>query len=224
MYNVLLLHEVMKSDYRVKEYLALGGYVVKEDTLLEDSYIKNLRCYDMILIECNKMDLCVEVVEKIRRLVQIPVVVLSERDDEWEKIRLFQLGIDDYLAKPYWQGEFLARAQAHLERYHRLTRPFGIIKVNDLEINVFSRRVTVEGADVELSVKEFDLLIYLAQHMDCVITKEKIYEDVWKDDLADGCYNTIAVHIKRIRMKIEKDPKNPKYIQTVWGVGYLFRS
>lgn len=224
MYNVLLLHEMLKSDYKVKEYLALGGYAVKEDNLLEDDYIKGLRYFDLVLIECNKMDLCVEVVGKVRQLVQVPIVILSERDDEWEKIRLFQGGIDDYLAKPYWQGEFLARIQAHLERYKRLTRPFGIIKVNELEINAFSRRVTVEGKEVELSLKEFDLLIYLAQHMDRAITKEELYEAVWKDDLADGFYNTVAVHVKRVRAKIEKDIENPRYIQTVWGVGYIFQS
>lgn len=224
MCNVLLLHEMLKSDYKVKEYLALGGYTVEEDNLLENDYINHLRHFDLVLIECNKVDLCVEAVGKVRQLVPIPIVVLSERDDEWEKIRLFQSGIDDYLAKPYWQGEFLARIHAHLERYKRLTRPFGIIKVNGLEINAFSRRVIVEGKEVELSLKEFDLLVYLAQHMDRAITKEEIYEAVWKDDLADGFYNTVAVHVKRIRAKIEMDIENPKYIQTVWGVGYILRS
>lgn len=224
MYNVLILHEMLKNDYKIKEYLALGGYAVKEENLLEEDYTKVLRHFDLVLIECNKVDLCAEVVDRIRQFVQIPIVVLSERDDEWEKIRLFQRGIDDYLAKPYWQGEFLARIQAHLERYKRLTRPFGIIKVNELEINAFSRRVTVEGKDVELSLKEFEVLIYLAQHMDRAITKEEIYEAVWKDNLADGVYNTVAVHVKKIRGKIEKDIDNPRYIQTVWGVGYIFQS
>lgn len=224
MYNVLILHEMLKNDYKIKEYLALGGYAIKEENLLEEDYKKVLRHFDLVLIECNKVDLCADAVGQIRQLVQIPIVVLSERDDEWEKIRLFQGGIDDYLAKPYWQGEFLARIQAHLERYKRLTRPFGIIKVNELEINAFSRRVTVEGKDVELSLKEFEVLIYLAQHMDRAITKEEIYEAVWKDNLADGVYNTVAVHVKKIRAKIEKDIDNPRYIQTVWGVGYLFQS
>lgn len=224
MYNVLLLHEMTKNEYKVKEYLALGGYEVQEENLLEEEYIKKLRQFDLVLVECSKVDLCSEVVDKIRQLVQIPIIILSEKDEEWEKIRLFQKGIDDYLAKPYWQGEFLARVQAHMERYKRLTRPFGIIKVDELEINAFSRRVTINGKDVDLRLKEFDVLIYLAQHMDRAVTKKEIYEAVWKDNLADGFYNTVAVHVKKIRAKIEKDVENPRYIQTVWGVGYLFQS
>ena len=128
------------------------------------------------------------------------------------------------MVKPYWQGEFLARIQAHIERYKSLTRPFGMISVDGLEINAFSRRVLLEGKEIELRLKEFDVLLYLAQHMDRAVTKKEIYEEIWKDNLADGFYNTVAVHVKRIRAKIEKDVENPRYIQTVWGIGYQFRS
>lgn len=224
MYNVLLLHEMLESDYKVKEYLSLGGYKICEDMMEGEAYVQRLHGYDLVLLECDEMELCLEVVRKVRLLVQVPIVVLSERDNEWEKISLFQSGIDDYMVKPYWQGEFLARIQAHVERYKRLTRPFGLIQVEDLEINAFSRIVTLKGEEIELRPKEYEVLLYLAQRMNEAITKKEIYEAVWKDDLADGFYNTVAVHVKKIRAKIEKDVDNPRYIQTVWGIGYQFRS
>jgi len=126
--------------------------------------------------------------------------------------------------KPYMQGELLARLQGHIERYKSLTRPFGVIKVEDLEINSFSRRVYLNGIEVDLRLKEFEVLLYLAQHMNIVLTKEQIYQTVWKDNLADTFYNTVAVHVMKIRGKIEKDVDNPRYIETVWGVGYRFRA
>lgn len=224
MYQVLLLNEMSNNNHRVKEYLSLGGYAIKEQELYEEDVLKDLHCFDLILIESDEVEQCIEVVRRVRCKVQIPIIVLSDRDDEWEKICLFRNGIDDYLVKPYWQGEFLARIHAHIERYKRLTRPFGMIKVDGLEINAFSRRVLLNGKEVELRLKEFDVLLYLAQHMDRAVTKKEIYEEIWKDDLADGFYNTVAVHVKRIRAKIERDVENPRYIQTVWGIGYQFRS
>ncbi len=224
MYQILLLNEMSYNNHRVSEYLSLGGYAIKEQELTQEDFLKDLHVYDLILIESNETEQCVEIVAKIRCIAQIPIIVLSERDDEWEKIGLFQKGIDDYLVKPYWQGEFLARIQAHIERYKSLTRPFGMIKVDGLEINAFSRKVVLDGTEVTLRLKEFDVLLYLAQHMDRVVTKKEIYEEIWRDDLADGFYNTVAVHVKRIRAKIEKDVENPRYIQTVWGIGYQFRS
>ncbi len=224
MYQILLLNEMSYNNHRVREYLSLGGYAIREQQLDQEDFLKDLHFYDLILIESDEMEQCIAVVKNVRCKVQIPIIVLSERDDEWEKICLFRNGIDDYLVKPYWQGEFLARIQAHIERYKSLTRPFGMIKVDGLEINAFSRRVMLDGEEVELRLKEFDVLLYLAQHMDQAVTKKKIYEEIWKDDLGDDFYNTVAVHVKRIRAKIEKDVENPRYIQTVWGIGYQFRS
>ena len=224
MYDILLLHEMPGNDSKIKDYLYLGGCHVKEIPLEKDILVAELRHFDLVLIECDKVESCVSVVEIIRSDMQVPIMILSDRDDEWEKIRLFKLGVDDYMVEPYWQGELLARIQAHIERYRRLTRPFGVIKVGDLEINAFSRKVLLKGNEVEMRLKEFEVLLYLAQHMNEVVTKKDIYETVWRDDLADAFYNNVAVHVKKIRAKIEEDIANPKFIETVWGVGYRFRA
>jgi len=223
-YHILFLHEMPEYDCRVQDYLRLAGYEVKEALLSERSYENELRRYDMILFDYVAPDTLMQVVGRIRSKVQIPIIILSEENDEWEKIKLFQAEIDDYIVKPYGQGEFLARIQAHIERYKRLTKPIGIIRVEDLEIHAFSRKVYLNDNEVELRLKEFDVLLYLAKHMDEVVSKQELYEAVWGDGLNDGLYNSVAVHVKKIRGKIEKDINNPRYIETVWGVGYRLRS
>ncbi|MBE5942453.1 MAG: response regulator transcription factor [Lachnospiraceae bacterium] len=224
MYKVLLLHEKNNYDVRVKEYLALGECYIEVSCMADEEYLTRLHGFDVVLMDCNDIMECLKSVRRIRSYEQFPIVVLSELDDEWEKIRLFQNGIDDYLVKPCWQGELLARVQAHVDRYKRLTKPFGVIKVEELELNTLSRIVTLAGKEIDLRPKEYELLLYLTQHMDEVITKKELYEMVWKDGLADEFYNTVAVHVKKLREKIEKDITNPRYIQTVWGVGYMLRS
>ncbi len=224
MYRILLLHEIPEYDCKVQDYLRLAGYEVKDSLLSERKYENELRRYDMILFDYVTLDTLMQVVEYVRDRVQIPIIILSEQNDEWEKIKLFQAEIDDYIVKPYGQGEFLARIQAHIERYKRLTKPVGIIRVEDLEIHAFSRKVYLRGSEVEMRLKEFDVLFYLAKHIDEVVTKQALYEAVWGDGLNDGLYNSVAVHVKKIRNKIEKDISNPRYIETVWGVGYRLRS
>ncbi len=224
MYNVLLLHEANNYDVRVKEYLSLGECHIEIMCLSDRTYLNHLHGVDIVLMDCDDILTCLKSVREIRSHEQFPIVVLSEQDDEWEKIRLFQNGIDDYVVKPYWQGELLARMQAHVERYKRLTRPFGVIRVEDLELNTLSRVVTLDGKEIDLRPKEFEVLLYLTQHMNEVVTKKELYEKVWKEGIADEFYNTVAVHVKKIREKIEKDVTNPRYIQTVWGVGYMLRS
>lgn len=224
MYNLLLLHEMSEDNCKLKDYLRLSSFSVTEADVEEEYSFRDLPQFHLILLECDKLDLCLQITENIRNNAQIPIVVLSEKDDEWEKIRLFQMGIDDYLVKPYWQGELTARIQAHISRYKRLTRPFGIIRVDNLEIHALSRRVFLDGEEIELRLKEFEVLLYLAQRMGKVVTKKEIYESIWKDNLADTFYNTVAVHVKKVRGKIEKDANNPQFIETVWGVGYRFRS
>ncbi len=224
MYSVLLLHEANNYDVKVKEYLSLGECRIEVMCLSDSAYLSYLHTFDIVLMDCDDIVTCLKSVREIRSYEQFPIVVLSEQDDEWEKIRLFQNGIDDYMVKPYWQGELLARLQAHVERYRRLTRPFGVIKVEDLEVNTLSRVVTVEGEEIDLRPKEFEVLLYLTQHMNEVVTKKELYEMVWKEGITDEFYNTVAVHVKKLREKIEKDITNPRYIQTVWGVGYMLRS
>ena len=225
MYHVLLLCEAAKEADRVRDYLQLSGCEVVEGSLEHAAkYRKILYDMDAILLYCDVLKPCYEICGRLRNLTQIPIVVLSGEGDEWEKIKMFQAGADDYLVEPILQEEMVARLKTHVERYRRLTRPFGYIEVKGLFIDAFSRRITLNGKEILLRAKEFDILLYLAQRPNKAVTKQEIYSMIWDDDMeVGGYYNSVAVHIKRIRQKIEEDPENPKFVETVWGVGYRFR-
>ena len=225
LYHIFLLHKMPEEYCRIKDYLQLSGCEVTEGGFDQISrYEKVIEDADLVLISCDDSESNFKVCERIREMTQSPIIILSREDDEWVKIKMFQSGADDYLVEPFSQGELMARIQAHIIRYKRLTRPFGYIQVRGLEIEVFSRRVLVDGKEIVMTVKEFDVLLYLAQRPNQAVTKEEVYEAVWQDELGEGYYNSVAVHIKRIRKKIEEDPENPKYIETVWGMGYRFRA
>lgn len=224
MYCIFLLHEMQGEYCRTKDYLQLSGCEVTEGDLGGISrYAESIQEMDLILLSCNYAETGFTACEKLREVTQLPIIVLSENNDEWAKIKMFQSGADDYLVEPFSQGELMARIKAHIIRYKRLTRPFGYIQVRGLEIETISRRVFLDGKEVFMTLKEFDVLLYLAQCPNRVVAKKEIYEAVWKDELGDGYYNSVAVHVKRIRKKIEDDPENPRYIETIWGIGYRFR-
>lgn len=223
LYSILLLREIQGSDSRICDYAQLSGYEVMEAELSSVAeYEELVQQADIILMECKAEQFCFEICRQIREMTGKPIIVLSECNEEWEKIKMFQSGADDYLVIPYLQAELMARIRAHIERYKRLTRPFGLIEIRELKIDAFSRRVTLRGKHISMRLKEFDILLFLAQHPNQVMTKEQIYMTVWKEESGDGIYNTVAVHVKRIREKIEEDVENPKYIETVWGIGYRF--
>lgn len=224
MYHILLLHEVLEEPCKIKDYLQLSGYDVMEGVLEQGTeYEKQVQHKDLILLCCNEAEPYFMVCEGMRRLTQIPIIVLTEKDDEWEKIKMFQAGVDDYLVEPFKQGEIVARVQAHITRYKRLTRPFGLIQVRGLCIEVFSRRVLLNGEEVFFTAREFDVLLYLAHRPNEVVRKEELYTAIWEDELGEGYYNSVAAYIKKVRRKIEADPENPQIIETIWGVGYRFR-
>ena len=136
---------------------------------------------------------------------------------------MFRSGADDYLVRPYLQTELMARIRAHIDCYMRLTQSFGVIKVRDMVINAFARKVYIKNELIPLRLKEFDILLYLAQHQNRVVTKEEIYRVIWKtENFLENYNNAVAVYIKRIREKIETDIENPQYVETVWGIGYRF--
>lgn len=225
MYRILLLYEEPEKTCRLSDYLQLSGCGVVSEKL--DAAVdcrELLQRADLVLFCCDKVEQYVETCEKIRQITQIPVIVLSGNTDEWMKIKMFRCGADDYLADSCSQGELMARIQSHIARYRRLTRPFGYIQTKDLEIEVAARRVFVRGEEVMMTVKEFDILLYLAQRPNEVVPKEKIYAEVWQDEIGEGYYNSVAVYIRRIREKIERDSESPQLVETVWGVGYRFRA
>jgi DNA-binding response OmpR family regulator len=167
-----------------------------------------------------------EVCKHIRDKTDSPILMVSARGEEHDKIRGLGLGADDYITKPFSPSELVARVNANLAQYDRLKplseRPAQPIQLGALQINQLSRRVLVSGREVDLKNKEYELLVMLASNPDTVFSKEQIYEAIWGQD-AFGDLKTVAVHINRLREKIESDPQNPQFIQTVWGAGYRLK-
>ena len=165
-----------------------------------------------------------EVCRRLREEIDIPILLVTARQEDVDKIRGLGLGADDYIEKPFSPRVLSARVKAHLARYERLTKPekrSGEIRLGGVSLNTDTRRVFVDGKEVELKNKEFELLLYLMLNADVVFSRDVLYEAIWgMDALGDNA--TVAVHINRLREKIEADPANPRYIQTVWGAGYKF--
>ena len=164
-----------------------------------------------------------EVLEKIREKSFVPVLMLTARDSEGDKVSGLRMGADDYLTKPFSNSEFLARVSSLLRRYTVFNTAAldKHISAGRLLIDESGREVYKDGMLLELTAKEFDLLLFFMENKGKVFTKKQIYRAVWNDDYAFDD-NNIMVHIRRLRKKIEDDPGNPKYILTVWGVGYKF--
>ena len=163
-----------------------------------------------------------EVLERIRKKSFIPVLMLTAKDSEGDKVSGLRMGADDYLTKPFANSEFLARVSSLLRRYTIFNTADGspeIITVGGLSIDKARREVRKDGMLLELTAKEFDLLLHFAENPGKVFTKRQIYQAVWKDAYAYDD-NNIMVHIRRLRKKIEDHPEHPKYILTIWGVGY----
>ncbi len=158
---------------------------------------------------------------ELRQKRDIPVILLSARQEEVDKIRGLGLGADDYVTKPFGPQELVARVKAHLRRFTSQTQTLDI-DIAGLRIERGSRRVFVDGVETTLTNKEFELLLLLAENPDRVFSKEKLFERLWGLEAA-GDLATVPVHIRRIREKIEKNPAEPQYIETLWGAGYRFK-
>ena len=164
------------------------------------------------------------VLRKLRETSDIPVLLLSARGEDIDKIRGLGLGADDYIQKPFSPGELVARVKAHLARFERLTskKTTPKLAVRGLEIDREGRCVYLHGEECNLTPKEFDILLFLMENPNRVYSKEDLFERVWGlEALGDG--DTVVVHVRRLREKIEPEPQNPQYVETVWGAGYRFR-
>ncbi len=166
-----------------------------------------------------------EICKRIRQALDVPVLLVTAKLEDIDKIRGLGLGADDYITKPFSPAELVARVKASLARYARLTGgaetagreiAFGLVRIVPE-----SRRVYVDGREVDFTNKEYELLLHLVSRPEVVFSKEQLYESIWGADVY-GDLKTVAVHINRLREKIEKEPSNPRYIQTVWGAGYRF--
>ena len=184
--------------------------------------------YDLVIIDVMLPGLSgFEVCRRLREEKDIPLIIISALADDIDKVRGLGLGADDYMTKPFSPSELVARVKGHIQRYERLvgshtrTRP-ELLRIRGLEIDREARRVWVNGQEKSMTGKEYDLLLFLAEHPDTVFSKDRLFDNVWGMD-AFGDVSTVTVHIKHIRDKIENNPDKIQYIETVWGVGYRFR-
>jgi len=184
--------------------------------------------YDLIIVDVMLPGLSgFEVCRRIREVKDIPVIIISALADDIDKVRGLGLGADDYMTKPFSPSELVARVKGHIQRYERLVgsqqarRP-EVLKIRGLEIDREARRVRVNGQEKAMTGKEYDLLLFLAEHPNAVFSKDQLFDRVWGLD-AFGDVSTVTVHIKHIRDKIEAGMDPVQYIETVWGVGYRFR-
>ena len=167
-----------------------------------------------------------EICRQVREAKNTPIIMVSAKKDDIDKIRGLGLGADDYITKPFSPSELVARVKAHLARYDRLTgsavEKNKIIEIRGLRIDTTARRVWVNDVEKTFTTKEFDLLTFLASHPNHVYTKEELFREIW-DMESVGDIATVTVHIKKIREKIEFNTAKPQYIETIWGVGYRFK-
>ena len=211
-----------------RDYLELSGFDVtlasdgKEglDIALKEDF--DIIILDIMLPGIDGFDICKE----IRKEKDIPIIMVSAKKEDIDKIRGLGIGADDYMTKPFSPSELVARVKAHLARYERLltnNKPENeIIEIRGIKIDKTARRVFVNGEEKSFTTKEFDLLTFLAEHPNHVYAKEELFREIWDMD-SIGDIATVTVHIKKIREKIEADTSNPQYIETIWGVGYRFK-
>lgn len=211
-----------------RDYLELSGFDVtlasdgKEglDIALKEDF--DIIILDIMLPGMDGFDICKE----IRKEKDIPIIMVSAKKEDIDKIRGLGIGADDYMTKPFSPSELVARVKAHIARYERLltnNKPENeIIEIRGIKIDKTARRVFVNGEEKSFTTKEFDLLTFLAEHPNHVYTKEELFREIWDMD-SIGDIATVTVHIKKIREKIEADTSNPQYIETIWGVGYRFK-
>ena len=167
-----------------------------------------------------------EICKRIRIEKDIPILMVSAKKEDIDKIRALGLGADDYMTKPFSPNELVARVKAHILRYERLVNGSGkkeqdIIQIRGITIDKTSRRIFINDKEINFTTKEFDLLLLLASNPNRVFSKEELFERIWGMDSA-GEIATVTVHIRKIREKIESDSSKPQYIETIWGIGYRF--
>ncbi len=229
MIQILIAEDDPEISMLERDYLEIEGYrttlVNNGQTAVTEALTGayNLILLDLMLPGCSGYDIC----RLIRDKIDIPILMVTARSESIDKIRGLGLGADDYIPKPFDPAELVARVNAHLSRYQRLTRsgaPQGgdqVIRTADLEIYPQSWKVYKAGREIKMPNREFELLKFLAEHPNIVFSKERLFETIWGFDYA-GDSATVTVHVGRIRDKIEDDPSNPRLIETVWGAGYRF--
>ena len=228
MSKVLIVEDELSIAELEKDYLELSSFEVEIETDGKKGMEMALKNdYDMIILDimlpgADGFEIC----KQIRAAKEIPILMVSARKEDIDKIRGLGLGADDYITKPFSPSELVARVKAHLNRYQRLVnsnaRENTVIEIRGLKIDKTARRVWVNGEEKNFTSREFDLLTFLAENPNHVFTKEELFRKIWDMDSV-GDIATVTVHIKKIREKIEQNSAKPQYIETIWGVGYRFK-
>ncbi len=228
MSKILIVEDEAAIAELERDYLELSGFEVEVtndgqsglDRAMSQDY--DLIILDLMLPKVDGFEIC----RQIRSEKNIPIIMVSAKKDDIDKIRGLGLGADDYMTKPFSPSELVARVKAHMARYERLTgvamEENKVIEIRGLKIDITARRVWVNGEEKSFTTKEFDLLSFLAAHPNHVYTKDELFTEIW-DMESIGDIATVTVHIKKIREKIEFDTSKPQYIETIWGVGYRFK-
>ncbi len=228
MSRILIIEDEESIAELEKDYLELSGFdVVIENQgisgmtrALEEEF--DLFILDLMLPEVDGFEIC----RQIRRKKNTPIIIVSAKKDDIDKIHGLGLGADDYMTKPFSPSELVARVKAHLSRYDRLissVKPANdVLEIRGIRIDKTAHRVWVDGEEKNFTNKEFDLLTFLAENPNHVFTKEELFQKIWNME-SIGDIATVTVHIKKIREKIEYNTAKPQYIETIWGVGYRFK-
>ncbi len=228
MSKILIVEDELAIAELEKDYLELSSFEVEIETDGKKGMDRALKNdYDMVILDIMLPGVDgFEICKQIRAVKEIPVLMVSARKEDIDKIRGLGLGADDYITKPFSPSELVARVKAHLNRYQRLVNNQmdvnDIIEIRGLKIDKTARRVYLNEEEKIFTTKEFDLLTFLASHPNRVFTKEELFNKIW-DMESLGDIATVTVHIKKIREKIEADTSKPQYIETIWGVGYRFK-
>lgn len=228
MSKVLIIEDEVAIADLEKDYLELSGFEVEMENdgtvglkraLSEDF---DMYILDLMLPGVDGFEIC----KQIRQEKNTPILMVSAKKDDIDKIRGLGLGADDYITKPFSPSELVARVKAHLARYERLIGSNivenDMVEIRGIRIDKTARRVWINGEERQLTTKEFDLLTFLAENPNHVFTKEELFREIW-DMESIGDIATVTVHIKKIREKIEMNTNKPQYIETIWGVGYRFK-
>ncbi|MEO2507349.1 response regulator transcription factor [Clostridium paraputrificum] len=227
MKRILLVEDEKEISLMVKNYLTKEGYIVDTAFNGEEGLFQfRQKDYSLVILDIMmpKMD-GIELIKRIREKSNVPAIILSAKDGEIDKALGLGFGADDYVAKPFSMVELSARVKAAIRRateyYNEEVKQNKVIKVDDLTIDINNYSVKRGDEDLKLTNKEFEIFKLFLTNPNIVFTKEQIYRQVWEDDFM-GDDNIINVHIRRLREKVERNPSKPKYIKTLWGIGYKY--
>ncbi|MDP4181526.1 MAG: response regulator transcription factor [Bacillota bacterium] len=226
--RVLIIEDESTIAELQRDYLIINDFDVQIEKTGDSGLARaknenfELIILDLMLPNIDGFEIC----RKIREVKDIPVLMVSARKEDIDKIRGLGLGADDYITKPFSPSELVARVKAHISRYERLIgskeKKNETVSIRNLLIDKDSRRVWMENSELFFTGKEFDMLLFLAENPNRVFSREELFDKIWGMD-AYGDISTVTVHIKKVREKIEIDTSKPQYIETIWGIGYRFK-